>query len=106
MSDTEALKKIGTKLTPELFPGCESHGNADAANDDYWECYIRHVTQTTWSVFDIVNKSAQYSSLIEFINLSFEKKHTHRIDILEIETSTIFRPSNMFYLKTFINFFL
>lgn len=48
MSETEALKKIGAKLTPELLPGCESHGNADSDNDGYWECYIRHVTQTMW----------------------------------------------------------
>ncbi|XP_037031222.1 glucose dehydrogenase [FAD, quinone]-like [Bradysia coprophila] len=48
MAETETMKKIGAKLTPELFPGCESHGNSDKDNDAYWECYIRHVTQTMW----------------------------------------------------------
>lgn len=48
MSETEELKKIGATLTPELFPGCESHGNSDYDNDGYWECYIRHVTHTMW----------------------------------------------------------
>lgn len=51
MSKTEALKKIGAQLTPELFPGCESHGNSNDDNDAYWECYIRHVTQTMWLVY-------------------------------------------------------
>lgn len=50
MSETETLKSIGAKLTPVLFPGCESHGNADYDNDGYWECYFRHMTQTMWSV--------------------------------------------------------
>lgn len=51
MSKTEALKKIGAQLTPDLFPGCESHGNANDDNDAYWECFIRHITQTMWWVF-------------------------------------------------------
>jgi len=48
MSETKALQKIDTKLTPVLFPGCESHGNANYENDAYWECFFRHMTQTMW----------------------------------------------------------
>lgn len=48
MTQTKALQKIDAKLTPTLFPGCESHGNADYDNDGYWECFFRHMTQTMW----------------------------------------------------------
>lgn len=51
MTETEALQKIDAKLTPGLFPGCESHGNANYDNDGYWECYFRHMTQTMWLVY-------------------------------------------------------
>ncbi len=52
MTETKALKKINAKLTPTLFPGCESYGNADYDNDGYWECFFRHMTQTMWSVYE------------------------------------------------------
>ena len=44
--ETEAFKKIGTKLIPTLFPPCERYGSTDI--DDYWRCYVRHWTATWW----------------------------------------------------------
>ena len=46
LTETEALKTdYGTKLNRHKTPGCES---LMFGSDDYWECYVRHVSITTY----------------------------------------------------------
>lgn len=43
--NTEAMRKIGAYLNPNKFPGCEHH---DFFSNSYLECYVRHLTLTTY----------------------------------------------------------
>ncbi|XP_043286484.1 glucose dehydrogenase [FAD, quinone]-like isoform X2 [Venturia canescens] len=42
---SEKMKKIGASLYEAVFPGCE---NFIFDSDEYWECYIRHLTLTSY----------------------------------------------------------
>ena len=44
--ETKAFKAVGAHLIPNLLPGCEQYGSVD--NDEYWNCYIKHWTNTMW----------------------------------------------------------
>lgn len=41
--ETPAMEKFGAEINPKPFPGCEKHF---FDSNDYWECYIRHMTLT------------------------------------------------------------
>ncbi|XP_013199609.2 glucose dehydrogenase [FAD, quinone] [Amyelois transitella] len=43
--DTHAMRKIGAYINPMPFPGCERYL---IFSDQYWECYIRHLTLTSY----------------------------------------------------------
>lgn len=43
--NTEAMQSIGAKIVDKKFPGCEL---LEFKSDDYWECYIRHLTMTVY----------------------------------------------------------
>lgn len=40
-----AMKELGAELNPKNFPGCEEF---HFGSDEYWECYIRHLTLTVY----------------------------------------------------------
>ncbi|KAF5293604.1 hypothetical protein FQA39_LY03089 [Lamprigera yunnana] len=42
---TEPMQRLGAKLNTKKFPGCE---NLTIDSQPYWECYIRHVTITSY----------------------------------------------------------
>ncbi|XP_008553797.1 glucose dehydrogenase [FAD, quinone] isoform X1 [Microplitis demolitor] len=42
---TKAMKALGASLYKKPFPGCE---NINFGTDDYWECYIRQLTLTSY----------------------------------------------------------
>ncbi|XP_057334319.1 glucose dehydrogenase [FAD, quinone]-like [Microplitis mediator] len=42
---TEAMKALGASLYKKPFPGCE---NLNFGTDDYWECYVRQLTLTSY----------------------------------------------------------
>lgn len=41
--ESPPMQKFGAEINPKPFPGCETHR---FDSNDYWECYIRHMTQT------------------------------------------------------------
>ncbi|KAG5669339.1 hypothetical protein PVAND_017227 [Polypedilum vanderplanki] len=43
--ETSIMKEIGAELIPKSLPGCE---NFKFNSDDYWECYVRHLTLTMY----------------------------------------------------------
>ncbi|XP_035714022.1 glucose dehydrogenase [FAD, quinone] [Folsomia candida] len=43
--ETEAFGKYNATLIPNHFPGCEHH---ILRSDEYYECFLRHLTGTTW----------------------------------------------------------
>ncbi|KAF7988543.1 hypothetical protein HCN44_001116 [Aphidius gifuensis] len=43
--ETKSMKLIGAKMNKKKFPGCERFIYGD---DNYWECYIRHMTLTSY----------------------------------------------------------
>lgn len=45
MLDTDAMKKLGANLNRTPFPGCE---DKILFTDSYFECYIKHLTLTTY----------------------------------------------------------
>lgn len=44
-AETKALSKFGAKLNTKHLPGCT---NYDFGSELYWECYIRHMTLTSY----------------------------------------------------------
>lgn len=44
-TQTKALLKFGAKFNTNHFPGCKNH---DFGSNNYWECYIRHMTLTSY----------------------------------------------------------
>ncbi|CAG0918968.1 unnamed protein product [Notodromas monacha] len=45
MSETKAFREVGTRVYARPFPGCENH---DLFSDKYFECLVRHTTQTIY----------------------------------------------------------
>lgn len=43
--ETSAMQKFGAKFVSKKFPNCEIHKFGSA---DYWECYVRHLTLTSY----------------------------------------------------------
>jgi len=42
---TETYGKLGARLAPNSFPGCE---HLEFKSDDYYECYVRQLTLTIY----------------------------------------------------------
>lgn len=40
-SETKAMRSINSRIYKQLLPGCKDE---DFGSDDYWRCYIRHMT--------------------------------------------------------------
>lgn len=57
------MELIGAKMNKKKFPGCESLNYGD---DNYWECYIRHMTLTSYhpvgtcSIGSVVDDNFRY----------------------------------------------
>ena len=45
VSDTQTMKKFGSKFYKKPMPGCEHFA---IYTDDYWECLARHYTSTIY----------------------------------------------------------
>jgi choline dehydrogenase-like flavoprotein len=45
LSETEAMRKMGNHFYKKPFPGCE---HTTFLSDEYWECAVRHYTQTLY----------------------------------------------------------
>ncbi|XP_076165460.1 glucose dehydrogenase [FAD, quinone] [Ptiloglossa arizonensis] len=43
--ETDAMKSVGASIYEKHFPGCE---NETFDSTDYWECYIQHLTLTSY----------------------------------------------------------
>lgn len=43
--ETKALSKYGAMFNTKHFPGCQKY---DFGSERYWECYIRHMTLTSY----------------------------------------------------------
>ncbi|XP_014261875.1 glucose dehydrogenase [FAD, quinone]-like isoform X2 [Cimex lectularius] len=43
--ETNAMKKMGAHIYEKALPGCE---NLHFRSDEYWECYVRHLTLTSY----------------------------------------------------------
>ncbi|OXA54270.1 Glucose dehydrogenase [FAD, quinone] [Folsomia candida] len=43
--ETDSFKKFNASLIPNHFPGCE---NFTLRTDEYYECFVRHFTVTSW----------------------------------------------------------
>lgn len=43
--DTPSMRKLNAKIVHKHFPGCE---NIVFDTDEYWECYVRHVTLSSF----------------------------------------------------------
>ncbi|XP_072932266.1 glucose dehydrogenase [FAD, quinone]-like [Epargyreus clarus] len=43
--ETDAMKGLGAEINPIPFPGCEKD---IIFSDSYWECYVRHLTLTSY----------------------------------------------------------
>lgn len=44
-AETKILSKLGVMLNTKHFPGCKKY---KFGSDHYWECYIRHMTLTSY----------------------------------------------------------
>jgi len=44
-AETKALSTFGAMINTKHFPGCKKY---DFGSDNYWECYIRHMTLTAY----------------------------------------------------------
>lgn len=43
--NTKVMKEFGARFNNMTLPGCEAH---DFDSDDYWACYVRHLTLTSY----------------------------------------------------------
>ena len=43
--DSASMQRLGSEINPKPLPGCETH---KFDSDNYWECYIRHITLTMY----------------------------------------------------------
>ncbi|XP_022162632.1 glucose dehydrogenase [FAD, quinone]-like isoform X4 [Myzus persicae] len=65
-AETKTLTKLGAKFNTKHFPGCKKY---KFGSDHYWECYIRHMTLTSYhpvgtcKMGSIYNKSVVDHSL-------------------------------------------
>lgn len=45
MVESKAMRELGAKFNTRVLPGCEGF---DFDTDEYWRCYVKHVTLTTY----------------------------------------------------------
>lgn len=70
---TKPMKKFGSKLNENIFPGCEEFS---FDTRPYWECYIRHLTITSYHPVGTC-------SLGMVVNDDFQVKGTNKLYVVD-----------------------
>lgn len=67
---TKTLSKFGAMLNTKHFPGCEKY---NFGSDYYWECYIRHMTLTSYHPVGTCKMGSIHSKSVVDHSLRYEK---------------------------------
>lgn len=76
---TESMQKVGAQLNRNVFPGCE---NFDFDTQPYWECYIRHLTITSYHPVGTC-KMGHDKDNSSVVNYEFQVKGTNNLYVVD-----------------------
>ncbi|KAL1505734.1 hypothetical protein ABEB36_005229 [Hypothenemus hampei] len=77
--ETKEFRSIGAKFNKEIFPGCENH---PFDSKEYWECYIRHLTITSYHPIGTC-KMGNNDDHSTVVNFNFQVKGTNKLYIAD-----------------------
>lgn len=77
--ETQSMKSIGAEINPKPFPGCESF---IFDSNQYWECYIRHMTLTMYHPIGTC-KIGAYDDPSTVVLKNFQVKHIENLFVLD-----------------------
>ncbi|CAH1972274.1 unnamed protein product [Acanthoscelides obtectus] len=76
---TKTMHKFGARFNSIIFPGCESH---EFDTDSYWECYVRHMTITSYHPVGTCKMGHEKDSST-VLNYNFEVKGTNKLFVVD-----------------------
>ncbi|CRK92490.1 CLUMA_CG006030, isoform A, partial [Clunio marinus] len=77
--ETPSMKKFGAEINPKHFPGCE---NFFLDSNDYWECYIRHMTMTMFHPVGTC-KAGNYEDTSTVVLKNFQVKNIENLFVVD-----------------------
>lgn len=77
--ETPPMKKLGAELIPKKLPGCE---NKAENSDEYWECYIRHLTLTMYHPIGTC-KLGDYEDKTSVVLRNFQVKNVKNLYVVD-----------------------
>nr|XP_023022040.1 glucose dehydrogenase [FAD, quinone]-like isoform X2 [Leptinotarsa decemlineata]XP_023022041.1 glucose dehydrogenase [FAD, quinone]-like isoform X2 [Leptinotarsa decemlineata] len=79
IANTKEMKMLGAKLNENVIPGCNDY---TFGTNLYWECYIRHLTITTYHPVGTCKMGREEDSTT-VVNYEFEVKGTNNLFIVD-----------------------
>ncbi|KAJ8953917.1 hypothetical protein NQ318_019157 [Aromia moschata] len=79
LTGTDAMKKLGARLNDNIFPGCE---NFKFDSHFYWECYVRHLTITSYHPVG-TNKMGEETDSTTVVDFNFQVKGTNNLFVVD-----------------------
>lgn len=58
----EAMQELGARFNTHKLPGCHQF---EFDSDEYWECYVRHVTLTSYHPIGTCKMGAEDDSVVD-----------------------------------------
>lgn len=77
--ETQPMKTLGAEMIPNKLPGCEKHVDN---SDEYWECYIRHLTLTMYHPVGTC-KFGDYNDKSTVVLKNFQVKNVENLYVVD-----------------------
>ena len=77
--ETSSMQKFGAEINPKKFPGCE---NLVIDSNDYWECYLRHMTLTMFHPVGTC-RIGEFDEKSTVVLKNFQVKHTENLYVVD-----------------------
>lgn len=76
---TQPMKDFGAELIPKKITGCENH---QTDSDDYWECYLRHLSLTMYHPVGTC-KVGDYHDETTVVKRNFQVKNIENLFVVD-----------------------
>lgn len=74
---SEVMEQFGAKMNDLLFPGCEQF---EFKSDKYWECYVRHLTISSFHPVGTCKMGSGDDSVVDF---NFQLKGANKLYVVD-----------------------
>lgn len=88
---TRHMQKLGAKFNTNIFPGCE---NFDFDRKAYWECYVKHLTITSYHPVGTCKMGQEHDSS-SVVNYDFQVKGTNNLYVVDASVMPTITSGNV-----------